>query len=204
MWPIVVWVGKALFICHVWCVYGSACCRGGGGLVSKSCPTLWTPWTAARQASLSFTISWTLLNLMSIESVMLSNHLILCHPLLLLPSIFPSIRVFSSESALRIKWPKYWGFGFSVSPSSEVNDACVYISIYVCSYTPVQARRHWFCQFFKHEILVISVIMRWARNHVYINVLVSVCIWITHTFNAELVKKSISIIKCHFAGRSAY
>ena len=127
---------------RVMCVWFSLLSWSGGGLVSKSCPTLWTPWTAARQASLSFTISWTLLNLMSIESVMLSNHLILCRPLLLLPSIFPSIRVFSSESALRIKWPKYWGFGFSVSPSSEVNDACVYISIYVCSYTPVQARRH--------------------------------------------------------------
>ena len=67
-----------------------------------------TPWTAALQASLSITNSWSLLKLMSIESVMPSNHLILCHPLLLLPSIFPSIRVFSNESVLRIKWPKYW------------------------------------------------------------------------------------------------
>ena len=72
------------------------------------------PWTAALQASLSFTISQSLLKLMSIESVMPSNHLILCHPLLLLPSIFPSIRVFSSESALCIRWPKYWNF--SISP----------------------------------------------------------------------------------------
>ena len=76
-----------------------------------------TPWTAAHQASLSFTISWSLLKLVSIESMMPSNHLIVCHPLLLLPSIFPSIRVFSSESALRIRWPKYWSF--SISPSSE-------------------------------------------------------------------------------------
>ena len=78
-----------------------------------------TPWTAARQASLSFTISQSLLKLMSIESVMPSNHLILCRPLLLLPSILPSIRVFSYESALCIKWPKYQSFSFSISPSNE-------------------------------------------------------------------------------------
>ena len=78
-----------------------------------------TPWTAARQASQAFTISWRLPKLMSIESVMPSNHLIFCHPILLLPSIFPSIRVFSNESTLSIKWPKYWSFRFSISPSSE-------------------------------------------------------------------------------------
>ena len=78
-----------------------------------------TPWTVAHQASLSFTISQSLLKLMFIESVMPSNHLILCQPLLLLPSIFPSIRVFSSESVLRIRWPKYWSFNFSLSPSNE-------------------------------------------------------------------------------------
>ena len=78
-----------------------------------------TPWTAAHQASLSFTISWSLLKLMSIRSVMPSNHLFLCHSLLLLPSIFPSIRVFINESALHIRWPKYWSFNFSISPSNE-------------------------------------------------------------------------------------
>ena len=78
-----------------------------------------TPWIAARQASLSFTISQNLLKLMSIELVMLSNHLILCHPLLLPPSIFPSIKVFSNESDLRISWPKYWSFSFSISPSND-------------------------------------------------------------------------------------
>ena len=77
-----------------------------------------TPWTAARQASLSITDSWSLLKLMSIESVMPSNHLILCRPLLLLPSIFPSIRVFSKESVLCIRWPKCWSFSFSISPSN--------------------------------------------------------------------------------------
>ena len=77
------------------------------------------PWTAAHQAFLSFTISLSLLRFMFIESVMLCNHLILCHPLLLLPSIFPSIRVFSNESALCLRWPKYWNFSFSISPSDE-------------------------------------------------------------------------------------
>ena len=78
-----------------------------------------TPWTAAWQASLSITNSWSLLKLMSIESVMPSNHLIPCCPLLLLPSIFPSIRGFSNESVLHIRWPNYWSFSFSMSPSSE-------------------------------------------------------------------------------------
>ena len=78
-----------------------------------------TPWTAARRASLSITNCWSLLKLMSIESVMPSNHLILCHPFLLLPSIFPSNRVFSNESVLHIRWPKYWSFSFSISLSSE-------------------------------------------------------------------------------------
>ena len=78
-----------------------------------------TPWTAACQTYLSFTISQSLFKLMSIELVMPSNHLILCCPLILLPSIFPSIRVFSNESTLRMRWPKYWSFSISVSPSNE-------------------------------------------------------------------------------------
>ena len=78
-----------------------------------------TPWSAARQVSLSITNSRSLLKLLSIESVMPSNHLILCHPLLLLPSIFPRIRVFSNESVLHIRWPKYWSFSFSIGPSNE-------------------------------------------------------------------------------------
>ena len=77
-----------------------------------------TPWTAAHQASLSITNSQSLLRLMSIESVMPSNHLILCHPLLLLPSFFPTIRIFSNESVLHIRWPKYWSFSFSISSSN--------------------------------------------------------------------------------------
>ena len=91
-------------------------------MVVQSLSRVWlfgTPWTATLQASLSFTISWSLFRLMSIESVMPSNHLILCYHLLLLPSIFPSIRVFSSETAYHIRWPKYWRFSFSISPSNE-------------------------------------------------------------------------------------
>ena len=77
------------------------------------------PWTTAGQASLSFTISWSLLKLRSTESVMPSKHLVPCHPLLFPPSIFPSIRVISNESALRIRWPNYWSFSFNISPSNE-------------------------------------------------------------------------------------
>ena len=87
--------------------------------VTQSCLTLCDPWTAAHQASLSITNSGSLLKLMSIESVMPSNHLILCRPLLLLPSIFPSIKVFSNESVLHIRWPKYWNFSFSITASNE-------------------------------------------------------------------------------------
>ena len=87
--------------------------------VAQSCLDSVIPWTAARQASPSITNSWNLLKLMSIASVIPSNHLILCRPLLLPPSIFPSIRVFSNESVLHIRWPKYWSLSFSISPSNE-------------------------------------------------------------------------------------
>ena len=91
--------------------------------IAQSCLTLLKPCEqTARQASLSFTISWSLLKLMSIESVMPSNHLILCLPLLLLPSVFPSIRIFSSESGLHIQWPNYWSFSFRISPSKEYSE----------------------------------------------------------------------------------
>ena len=90
-----------------------------------------TPWTAAHQNSLSFTISWSVLIFMSIESVMPSNHFILCHPLLLLPSIFPSIRIICNDSAFHIRWPKYWSFRFSVSPSNEYTKLIIF-------------RIHWF------------------------------------------------------------
>ena len=92
--------------------FGQYCCS-----VAKSCPTICDSMDCSMPASLSFTMSWSLLKFMSIESVMSSNHLILCHALFLLPSIFPSIRVFSNESVLHIRWPKYWSF--SISPTNE-------------------------------------------------------------------------------------
>ena len=96
----------------MWCFYLS--------VQLLSCVWLFvTPWTAAHQASLTITNSQSLLKLMSIELVIPANHLILCHPLLLLPSTFSSIRVFSNESALCIRWPKYWSFSFNIGPSSE-------------------------------------------------------------------------------------
>ena len=87
--------------------------------VAQLCLILFDPWTETCQASLPITNSWNLLKLMSIESVMTSNHLILCHPLLLPPSIFPNIRVFPNKSVLHIRWPKYWSFSFSISPSNK-------------------------------------------------------------------------------------
>ena len=96
-----------------------------------------TLWTAACQDSLPFTISQSLLKFMSIESVVLSKHFIFCHPLLLLPSIFPSIRVFSSESAFHTRWPKYWSFSFSISPSYEYSEL---ISIRIDWFDPLAAQ----------------------------------------------------------------
>ena len=97
-----------------WDIHHNCCCS-----VASHVSHFATPWIAACQASLSFTISWSLLKLMSIESVMPANHLILCLPLLLLPSVFPSIRVFFDESSLCIRWPKYWRCSFRFSPSNE-------------------------------------------------------------------------------------
>ena len=96
--------------------------QDGAGIVVQSFSRVRlfvTPWTAAHQASLSITNSWSLFKLISIESVMQSNCLILCHPLLILPSIFPSIRIFSNEAVLCIRWPNYYSFSFSISPSNE-------------------------------------------------------------------------------------
>ena len=105
------------------CFCMSALCKALGSVSSvRSLSHVWlfvTPRTAVLQASLSITNSWSLLKLMSIESVMPFNHLILCRPLLLPPSVFPTIMVFSKESVLRIRWPKYWSFSFSISPSNE-------------------------------------------------------------------------------------
>ena len=123
------WVGEEplllVTVIHAWVPFSIKSLTTSWGLQFRSVQSLsrvWlfvTPWTAARQASLFITNSQSLLKLMSFELVMPSNHLILCHPLLLLPSIFPSIRVFSNESALHIRWPKDWSFSFNISPSSE-------------------------------------------------------------------------------------
>ena len=105
---------------QVWSVCPFSLSPQFSSVQSLSCVQLFAiPWTAACQASLSITNSWSLIRLMSIESVMPSNHLMFCRPLLLLPSVFPSIRVFSNESVLRITWPKYWSFSFNISPSNE-------------------------------------------------------------------------------------
>ena len=120
------WLGQISFLCLTstgMCLVLTFCGRLGQpqGVVAvqllKPC-LLASPWTAAHQASLFSTISWSLLKFTSIESMIPSNHLILCHPLLPPPSIFPSIRVFSNELALRIRWPKYWSFSFSINPSN--------------------------------------------------------------------------------------
>ena len=115
-----------LFFCTVSCLrhggqsHNSHCSQDVAAVQLLSCVQLFaTPWTATHQASLSISNSRSLLKLTSIEWVMPSNHLILCHPLLLLPSVSPSIRVFSKESALPIRWPKYWSFSFRISPSDE-------------------------------------------------------------------------------------
>ena len=107
--------------------------------VAQSCPIFATPWTATHQASLSITNSWSPPKPMSIESVMPSNHLILCHPLLLLPSIFPSIRVFSNKSALRVRWPKYWSFSYHLVKNN-------YYYLWVKMYLSIS-----FCSLLKHH-----------------------------------------------------
>ena len=113
------------------CVY---CCS-----VTKSYLTLQHPWTAARQASLFFTVSLSLLKLMFIESVMPSIHLILCCPLFILPSVFPSIRVFPKGLALHIRWPKYWSFSFSISPSNEYSGLISFKMYWLIS---LQSKQH--------------------------------------------------------------
>ena len=117
-----------------------------------------TPWNAAHKASLSITNSQSFLKFMSIESVMPSNHLILCHPLLLLPSIFPSIRVFSNDSALHISWPKYWSFSFSISPSNEYS-GLISFRIDWFDLLAVQGNLK---SLFQHQGLKTSILRRWA------------------------------------------
>jgi len=116
LYELLIYFGDITFVSCFVCNYflPFSCCS-----VAQCVQLFVTPWAEAHQASLSFTISWSLLNLMSIKLMMSCKHLILCHPLFLLTSIFPSIRIFSSESALHIWWPKDWSFSFSISPSNE-------------------------------------------------------------------------------------
>ena len=128
-----------------------------------------TPWTAACQASLSITKSQSLLKLMSIELVMPSNHLILYHPLLLLPSIFPSIKVFSNESALHIKWPKHWSFSFNISPSNEyINNYLKYKWI-KCTNQHKRAGRMKTCACM-HFHFIYSMCIKWLKNKWNVNI----------------------------------
>ena len=125
-----------------------------------------TPWTVALQASLSITNSWSLLKLMSIELVIPSNHFILCYPLLLLPSIFPSIRVFSNESALCIRWPKYCSFSFSISPSSEYS-ALISFRIYSSPCSPRDSQESSPASQFDTSILWHSALFMVQLLHLY-------------------------------------
>ena len=134
---------------------------------SLSCVWLFvTPWTAAWQASLSITNSWSLLKLMSIELVMPSNHLILCSPLLLPPSIFPSIRVFSNESALRIRRPKYWSFSFSISPSNEYSGLISFRMDWFDLLT-VQGTLKSLLQHHSSKVSILLCSALWSNSHIH-------------------------------------
>ena len=131
----VAWLGWVISYANEWEDYSNYFVK-----LSSVTQHVWlfvTLWTAACQASLSITNSWSLLKFMSIASVMPSNHLILCRPLLLSPSIFPSIRVFSNESVLHLRWPKYWSFSSSISPSNEYS-GMICFKIYCCYILAVQ------------------------------------------------------------------
>ena len=141
-----------------------------------------TPWIATRQSSLSITNSRNLLKLMSIESVMPSSHLILCHPLFLLPPIFPSIRVFSSETVLHISWPKYWSFSFSISPSNEYSGLIsFYMSISIA-------------QFFKE----------WSCSILYVYIYTYIYIYVIYTIFTSVLEISFCSFKDNIQEKSLY
>ena len=124
------------------------------------------PWTAAHQASLSITKSQSLLKLMSIESVMPSNNLILCHPLSLLPSIFPSIRVFSSESVLHIRWPNYWSFSFSISPSNKYSGLISFRMDWL-DLLAVQGTLKSLLQYHSSKASILLQLSLWSNSHIH-------------------------------------
>ena len=145
-----------------------------------------TPWTAARQASLSLTISQSLLKFMSIELVMPSNHLVPCRSLLLLPSIFSSIRVFSNELALRIRWPKYWSFNFSISPSNEYS-RLIFFRIDWLEFLPVQGilKNRLQHHSSKASILQCSIFfygLTLTSIHDYFSAQSSFMVWLSHPY----------------------
>ena len=131
--------------------------------VAQSCPTLWNPWTVALQASLSITNSQSLLKFMSIELVIPSNHLILCHLLLLQASIFPSIRVFSNESALRVRWSKYWSFSISLS-----NEYSGLISFRISLLSKGLSRVFSSTIIWKHQFFSAQPNSLWSNSHIHI------------------------------------
>ena len=134
--------------------------------VTKWCLTLYDPWTAAHQASLSFTVSQSLFKLISIEPVMPSNHLILCSPLLLLPSIFPSIRSFYNESAFHIRWPKYRSLIFSISPSNEYSGLISFRTGWISLQSKGFSRVFSNTTVQKHQFSALSLFF-WSNSHPY-------------------------------------
>ena len=151
---------KKIYLCNVYGFQFS--------LVAQSCLTLWEPRTAAHQASLSITNSQSLLKLMSIKLVIPSSHLTFCHPLLLLLSIFPSIRVFSSESVFSIKWPKYWSFSFSISPSNEYSGLISFridwLNLFAVQLTLKSLLQH---HSSKASILPCTQVSLWSNSHIH-------------------------------------
>ena len=144
-----------------------------------------TPWTATRQTSPSITNSWSLLKLISIKLMMPSNHLILCHPLLLLPSIFHSIRVFSSESGLCIQWPKDWSFSFNINPSSEYS-GLIFFRMDWLDFSAVQGTLKSLLQHHieKHQFFGTQLSL-WSSSHIHTRLLEKTYLWLDEYLSAE-------------------
>ena len=167
-----------------------------------------TPWMKACQASLSFSISWSLLKLMTFELVMTSNHLTrLCHPFLLLPSIFPSIRVFSNELALCIRWPKYWSFSFTISPASEYSEL---VSIRI-NWFDLLALQGTLTSLLQHHSLKASVLWQSAffmvqLSHPYMTTgkTLALTIWTLGSKVMSLLLNVLSTIVIAFLSRSVF
>ena len=148
-----------------------------------------TPWTAAHQTSLSITNSQSLLKLMSIESVMPSNHINLCHPLLLQPSIFPSIRIFSNESVLHIRWPEYWSFSFSISPFSEHSGRTGWISLLPEGRSRVFSNATFQkCQFFNAQLPL------WSNSHIHLWLLEKTITLTIRTFVSQAMSQLFNML----------